>query len=417
MSNVNEEMKAVADYAIKSAKLRFGQSLDFSEQSIAILENILEKIYWGFSSHPREEEKGGVLYNTAVIWGSYLGEYMCLKWGGKWMLKGSDPLISITNIEFSPINLVYQKITAHPEYRVENYLSETNRKLYKSAINPKQSQSLSENISLPKKQVSIKPSKKPVTVDKRVLLILASIGGLLIVITACIIGYSVIKQGGIAAQGLIAAPTSLNTDIPISETKETAIPSSTSTQVPTATSMPTYTPIPTNTPAPSYTTSPTYTELPTLSPTNTQTPFIPTRTRTPRNTSTPVPTDTPIPPTQPPPPTSPPPSATQPPPPPPTEPPPIVISSCEINPSSVQAGYDTPLTFSVHFTSNAPGYGFQAVIDPKNYPGQTDCSGNDDDGDGVAYCNGSSGMLPASTRVDVTFITSVGNCMSSYGSP
>jgi len=417
MSDVNDEMKAVADYAIKSAKVRFGLVLDFSEQTIASLENILEKIYWGFSSHPKEEGKGGVIFNTAVIWGSYLGEYMRLKWGGKWVLKGSDPFVSISNIEFSPINLVYQKITTHPDYKLENYLSEANRKLYKSAINPKQSQSLSENISLPKKQVLIEQSKKPVTIDKRLLFTIAGIAGILLVIAASIIGYSVIKSGSISAFGLIASATSINTYVPITETLITLPPSSTSTQVSSATPIPTYTPIPTNTPPPSITPSLTYTQIPTLPPTDTQTPFVPTRTRTPRNTSTSVPTNTAIPPTQPPPPTVQPPTATQPPPPTATEPPPIVIASCEISPSAVQAGFDTPITFIVHFSSNAPGYGFQAVIDPKNFPGQSDCSGSDDDGDGVAYCNGSSGMLPASTRVDVTFISSVGNCNASYSSP
>ena len=417
MSDVNDEMKAVADYAIKSAKERFGQVLDFSEQSIALLENILEKIYWGFSSHPKEDGKGGVIFNTAVIWGSYLGEYMRLKWGGKWVLKGSDPLVSITNNEFSPINLVYQKITIHPEYRLENYLSETNRKLYKSAINPKQSQSQSENISQPKKQVSIKQSKKPVTIDKRLIYTLAGIGGVFLVIVASIIGYSMIKSGGLAAFGFIASATISNTDIPLAETLVTATSSSTSTQVPTTTTMPTYTPNPTITPSPSYTPSLTYTQIPTLAPTDTQTPFIPTKTRTPRNTPTSVPTDTAIPPTQPPPPTVPPPTTTQPPPPTATEPPPIVIASCEINPSTVPAGYDTPLTFIVHFSTNAPGYGFDAVIDPNNYyPGQFGCSASVVDGDSVASCTGSSGLLPGSTRVDVTFISSVGNCTASYGS-
>jgi hypothetical protein len=404
MSDVNDEMKAVADYAIKSAKERFGQVLDFSEQSIALLENILEKIYWGFSSYPKEEEKGGVIFNTAVIWGSFLGEYMRLKWGGKWVLKGSDPLVSITNIEFSPINLIYQKITTHPEYRVENYLSEANRKLYKSAINPKQSQSLSENIRLPKKQVSTKPSKKPVAINKRLLFTLAGIGGILLVLVAYIIGYSMIKPGGISAFGLIAPATSLNTNIPLAETLVTATSSSTSTQVPTATPMPTYTPNPTITPRPSYTPSLTYTQIPTLAPTDTQTPFVPTRTRTPRNTPTSVPTDTAIPPTQPPPP---PPTA--------TEPAPIVIASCEIDPITVPVNNNTAITFIVHFSSNALGYGFQAIIDPI-YNGQSGCSGTDDDGDGMAYCDGLSGELPDATTVNVTLRSSVGDCVVSYSS-
>ena len=88
MSDVNEEMKSTAYFAIKSAKDRYGQNLDFSAQSIPRLENLLGHIYWGFSNHTKDEGENGVIFNTAIIWGSYLGEYMRLMWGGKWVVKG-----------------------------------------------------------------------------------------------------------------------------------------------------------------------------------------------------------------------------------------------------------------------------------------------------------------------------------------
>ena len=59
MSNINDEMKATADYAINAAKKGLRQELDFSEQSISKLENILGQIYWGFSNHPRLQGKMG----------------------------------------------------------------------------------------------------------------------------------------------------------------------------------------------------------------------------------------------------------------------------------------------------------------------------------------------------------------------
>ncbi len=134
MPNINDEMKSTADYAINAAKQRFKLELDFSDQSLIRLEKILEQIYWGFSNHPKDEGEGGVIYSTAAIWGSYLGEYMRLKWDGNWIQKGSDRLVSISNIEFSPINFVNQKITSHPEFSVDNYLNETARILNTLAI-------------------------------------------------------------------------------------------------------------------------------------------------------------------------------------------------------------------------------------------------------------------------------------------
>ena len=125
MSDLNAEMKATADYAVKSAKNRYNLNLDYTEQSIIALDGILEKMYWGFSSRIDDRGKDGLIYNTAIIWGSYLGEYMRLKWGGSWKLKGNQQVIVINNKEFSPVSFVYQKITGHFNYKLEDYLFET----------------------------------------------------------------------------------------------------------------------------------------------------------------------------------------------------------------------------------------------------------------------------------------------------
>jgi hypothetical protein len=420
MPNINDEMKATAEYAIKAANQRFKQDLDYSEESIPKLDKILEQIYWGFSNHPKDEGEGGVIYNAAIIWGSYLGEYMRLKWGGTWMLKGSEELLSIKNIEFSPISLVYQKITRHPEYSVENYVNEAKSKVHISVFNPQESQAPPKTIDQPKKEIPSKPSKIPVKFDKRLLFSLAGIVGILLVIVACIIGYSMIRSGGISAFGSIASATSSYTNIPIEKTLVTATAEATDTPDPTVTPLPTYIPLPTDTQSPSLTPSLTYSQIASLTPTETQTPVPPTRTRAPTRSPTSgpiIPTNPPVPPTVPPATTTQPPlpTPTKPPPPTATQPPPIVIASCEINPSTVPAGNSVTISFIVHFSSGAPGYGFSTVFN-QEFPGQSGCSGNDDNGDSIASCDGSSGLLPSSTSVDVTFISSVGNCVASYRS-
>jgi hypothetical protein len=337
---------------------------------------------------------------------------MRLKWGGTWMLKGSEEILSITNIEFSPISLVFQKITKHPEFSVENYINEAKSRVHISVFTSQESQAPPKTIDQPKKEIPSKPSKVPVKIDRRLLYTIAGIGGLVLVIVACIIGYTMIKSGGLSAFGLIASATSANTSTPIEPTIVTATAEATDTPVPTVTPLPTYTPIPTYTPSPSLTPSLTYTQIATFIPTETQTPVPPTRTRAPTRS----PTSVPVIPTNPPiPPTVPPPTSTQPRPPTATQPPPIVIASCEINPSTVPAGNNVTISFIVHFSSGAPGYGFSVVFSPE-FPGQSGCSGNDDNGDSIASCDGSSGLLPSSTSVDVTFISSVGNCVASYRS-
>jgi hypothetical protein len=79
----------------------------------------------------------------------------------------------------------------------------------------------------------------------------------------------------------------------------------------------------------------------------------------------------------------------------------------------VPAGFNVTIAFIVHFS--APGYGFTA-LNPEGFPGQTGCSGTDSNSDGTADCNGSSGLLPSSTKIDVTIKSSVGDCTVSYSS-
>ena len=95
MPNINDEMKATADYAIKFAKEKFGQGLDFSEQDIGKLDNLLAQAYQSFSSRVKDEKRSKAIFRTANVWGSYLGELMRYKWGGTWILTGSERLITI----------------------------------------------------------------------------------------------------------------------------------------------------------------------------------------------------------------------------------------------------------------------------------------------------------------------------------
>ena len=408
MNNINDEMKETAYYAIKVARERYRQELNYSEQSIKLLDNILGHIYWGFSSRLDDEGQNGLIFNTAVIWGSYLGEYLRRIWGGTWVQKGGvDAVVSIENIEFSPINLVYQKITTNPEISVEDFLIETKQKISILPVIPLVPAPQSENIVEPEKQIFIEPSKKPRTIDRRYLIAFAGLGGFLLVTLFSIIGYKMIKAGGISAFGLFATDNRSNPSILLEKATET--PTSTFSDTPffTPTLLLTFTPKPSSTLLPTQTPSPTFTQTASLTPTEILPTVTPTRTPAPTR-PTRTPTNTPFPATEVPPPTK-----TNPPPPPPTEPPPPVLSSCDISPSTVPAGSNTPITFIAHFS--APGYGFSAEIQG-SFPGQSACSGNDTNRDGTAECNGSSGLLPSSTKVDVKFSSPIGNCTASYGS-
>ena len=402
MSDVNKDMEATADYVIKSARERYSIELDYSRASIAGLETILGRIYWGFSGRTEDEGKGGVIYNAAIFWGSYLGEFMRRKWGGTWVQSGSELIVSINGIDFSPINYVYEKITGRVNNKIADYLFETNGKLSTSGSLP-----LPENKKVIVEEFAEPMTvKKPLKIDKNILYAIIGISGILLVLIIFIIFIINFQRSGIPSTGIIALPTRTSTNIPAEFISFTPTTYLTNTASPTITMLPTYTPIPTQTPRPSFTPSPTLTQTATPTPTSTNTPtptliwYTSTPSRTP--TSVPaVPADTQVPPTEPPPPPA-------------TLPPPAVLESCEVDPSSVQPGFAVILTFIAHFS--APGYSFDAEING-DYPGAGGCSGVDDNGDGTASCDGSSGMIPSSTTVDVTFSSSVGDCVASYGSP
>lgn len=398
MSDINSEMQELAEFAIKSAKNRYQLDLDFSEQSISSLETILEKIYWGFSGRTEQEGERGLINTTASIWGSYLGEFMIRRWGGNWNLRENRQVVTIRDVDLSPISFVYQKIIGRVRDKVGDYLFDVNRSITPIEAAPIQNyvQPIREKVIFD--QVEEEPIKRGLSGNKTYLEIIGAISGIVLILVLLIVGFIWIKTDRLAtfAAEPLVSPT--KTFIVTSTTTYTASP--TITTLPTYTPKPTSTPQPTNTPTKTATatSTPTFTSTNSPTPTRRRSTFTPTRTPTqvivyPTNTQTPR-IDTPIP--------------TEPP------PPPVVIQSCSVNPSTIEAGLPVILEFSANFS--APGYGFSTDLDPK-YPGAIPCSANDDNRDGTAACNGSSGMLPSSTTVKVVFKSSVGDCTASYHTP
>lgn len=198
MSKINDEMKATADYAIKSAKEKFGLELEFSEQDVGKLENLLAQAYQSLSSRVKDEKTSSAIFQTAKVWGGYLGELIRYKWGGKWILKGSEQLISIKDYEFSPIEYVYQKITNHPEHSVRKFIIEVERKLTSRPGEHPQPEKTPAYIRQPTEQAPANKQRNSVTIDRK--LVFAGIGGVLLIIIIGIViigvvGFMIINNG------------------------------------------------------------------------------------------------------------------------------------------------------------------------------------------------------------------------------
>lgn len=200
MINLNDEMKATADYAIKSAKEKFGQDLDFSEQSLSRLEILLSRVNQSSTSRVRDEKTNLAISRIANIWGAYFGELIRYKFGGSWVLEGSERRIKVNGFEFSPINFIFQKITNHPEYNTRDFLVEINKKISPLQTEQPQHQKKPESANPPRAQIPTRKQTNTVAVDKKVVFAFAGISSLLLVTAACIVGFFLLRGNGISKE-------------------------------------------------------------------------------------------------------------------------------------------------------------------------------------------------------------------------
>ncbi len=122
--NINFQLQQLAEEAVKAAAEKFGQSLDYSENSLASFEALLQQAYELYTS--KESGKNipeETIQITARAWGSYLGELMRRKWGGEWVLTGPAVELTINGKYYSPIQQIFKRITIGQLYDTREYLA------------------------------------------------------------------------------------------------------------------------------------------------------------------------------------------------------------------------------------------------------------------------------------------------------
>jgi len=91
LTKVNPQMQKLADQAVTAARDKFGISLDFSENSLQLLEILLQQAHEGYKEGYKQSVGNGnsiniSIENTVRVWGSYLGEVIRRSLGGDWIL-------------------------------------------------------------------------------------------------------------------------------------------------------------------------------------------------------------------------------------------------------------------------------------------------------------------------------------------
>jgi hypothetical protein len=136
-SNINDEMRQAAEYAIRIARERFGKKLDYSESSLPTLEYLIEQAHQQFNTNNVEGKitNDTALNRTASVWGSYFGELIRGKFGGTWVIDDSKRLVVANGLRCSPIDYIYQRITDQLQVNANQYFEEVVKKLSSQPIN------------------------------------------------------------------------------------------------------------------------------------------------------------------------------------------------------------------------------------------------------------------------------------------
>lgn len=114
-------MTAYAKDAVDAAEKR-GVELDYSEQSIGLVEQIAAHQHSEIGSAPSDK----TIDTFAKIWGAYVGEVMRRHHGGTWSTPDSGPfqgqyVLTIGSAQTSPVAKAYNRLTNGDEDNLDIY--------------------------------------------------------------------------------------------------------------------------------------------------------------------------------------------------------------------------------------------------------------------------------------------------------
>ncbi len=127
---IKDVMQAFAQDAVDFARKHLHFKLDYSENSIEILESILavfhDDLPKGTKARRRQGPSEEEIWNMAKLWGGYFGEVIRRRWKGEWTDKSAvmpDPVytLRIRGGEIYPATKVYKRLTDGPTDNVWDF--------------------------------------------------------------------------------------------------------------------------------------------------------------------------------------------------------------------------------------------------------------------------------------------------------
>jgi len=141
--NIAEMMQAYAEQAVSAAR-EMKITLDYREESIEQLENILRQLYdqrpvfLGKAAHGEEDPAQKQIDSMSRIWGGYFGEVIRRCWGGEWTLETYPgtvaPVVTIDvhGAKIFPAMKVYRRLTNGAGDDIAQFYQMVKGKLQKS---------------------------------------------------------------------------------------------------------------------------------------------------------------------------------------------------------------------------------------------------------------------------------------------
>jgi hypothetical protein len=109
---------AQSQQAIKTAKLTFGESLDFTSESLDGVERIMTKLQ---KQEPKLTDEQ--ITELSKSWGIYVGEVIRRYYGGQWVMVEGVPDVALGGKHASPIAKVRKRLVGGPTENLKYYFT------------------------------------------------------------------------------------------------------------------------------------------------------------------------------------------------------------------------------------------------------------------------------------------------------
>ena len=121
---------AQSQAAVKTGKLKYGESLDFGSESLEGVERIMSKLHGKYKEGPADQKLTEEQVNElSKLWGIYVGEVIRRSYGGQWSLIDGVPDLTLGGKAASPVAKVRKRIVDGPMDNLKYYFQSIMKQL------------------------------------------------------------------------------------------------------------------------------------------------------------------------------------------------------------------------------------------------------------------------------------------------